>query len=182
MSVNVNLYQGKQQRSFENVQKLRTSDGTFWIPENGVNDSIYGEINQGLYGSVTLKNKDFIFNDTLSFLLNTRSATLNFKSNNISYGSLSAEYSNGNSILKYGTTIVYSTTGGWYDDEYKTIKVTGGTDATNPTFISWLLDFGQLPLSEKDRFYFDINLLCAAVKKESGWSENENIRNWAKHV
>lgn len=182
MSVNVTIYEGKQQRSYTGVKKLQLSNGALWVPEADVIDPIYQHINTSLYGSVTLADNTFIFSDTLSFLLNTKSATLDFTSYNISYSSLSAEMSNGASILKYDSTIVYSSTNGWLNDRYKKIAVEGGTDATNPDFILWLLGFGQLPLDPEDRFNFDINLLCATIKKRSGWSENETIRGWAKHV
>ncbi len=47
--------------------------------------------------------------------------------------------------VAYGSTYVYSyVDDAWTDTAYKTIKITGGTDATNATLISWLQENGTL--------------------------------------
>lgn len=67
---------------------------------------------------------------------------LNFTSNDNAYTHITALPSkNGDSIstLQYNLTSVYSgTTGLWTADAYRTIAITGGTDATDSTLISWL--------------------------------------------
>ena len=42
------------------------------------------------------------------------------------------------SISVAGTRVYRSNSGGWQDDNYKTIDITGGTDATNATLISFI--------------------------------------------
>lgn len=182
MPINVTIYEGKQQRIYLDAKKLQTYDGSLWIPESEGGAAIYSRINQGFYGSVTLVNRTFVFNDSLSFLINTGSILLNFRSNNLGYTSLTATFDSGNSILKYNDTVVYNSSTGWVNDAYKTISITGGLGATDPDNIMWLLNWGQIPFTDEEKFYFDINLLCATIKKRAGWSENETIREWAIHV
>lgn len=40
--------------------------------------------------------------------------------------------------LTYNSFEAYDAISGWYDQAYRTIQITGGTDATNTDLISWL--------------------------------------------
>lgn len=66
-------------------------------------------------------------------------AYINFTANNNTYTYFRCYYDDerGIRVIKYDNTTVYGNS--WLDnDNYRTIYITGGTDATNSTFISWL--------------------------------------------
>ena len=76
------------------------------------------------------------FNLSIEYF-NVGSATINFTSNNNNYTiiriypSIDHDFS-----LRYGSTNVYD--GGWKNESYRTISITGGTDATNSDLISYI--------------------------------------------
>lgn len=45
------------------------------------------------------------------------------------------------------TAVLAMSSGGWISDVYRTIQITGGTDATNPDLIAWFEDNGTLTKS-----------------------------------
>lgn len=67
---------------------------------------------------------------------------INFTNNNASYTNINWTYLDDDDFfaLYYGSTNVYVYSGGpiWNSENYKTIQITGGTDATNSNLISWL--------------------------------------------
>ena len=73
---------------------------------------------------------------------------INFTSNNINYDGIYMEYDDGDYYLVYASynsnpsfiTVVAYYPGYWFEnyDDYKTITITGGSDATNSTLINWL--------------------------------------------
>ena len=66
---------------------------------------------------------------------------INFTSNNTTFSSINSWLARGR--ILYGADIVYSG-GSWANQAYRTIEITGGTDATNSTLISWLEANGTL--------------------------------------
>lgn len=54
--------------------------------------------------------------------------------------------------LKYGSTVVYDgdiINASWYNEAYRTISITGGTDATNASLITWLMaNATQVPTTD----------------------------------
>lgn len=92
-----------------------------------------------------LTGTKWVFNDEITDFSGTNSFAINFISNNTNYtniyrGTSSFSYSKNGSNMVY----VYDTgdeppfVAGWTDDAYKTIEITGGTDATNSELIAWL--------------------------------------------
>ena len=91
-----------------------------------------------------LTNTTWQFNDTLNLTEEFYYHNLNIQSNGFSYDTLYCIYNGKNYVLVYGTRNAYtSKTNTWYDG-YQTITITGGSDATNTTLISWLQENGTL--------------------------------------
>ena len=64
---------------------------------------------------------------------------INFTSNNNNYTSIEMEYNDGDYNLWYGDSVVAFYPRNWTNyEQYKTITITGGSDVTNATLISWL--------------------------------------------
>lgn len=72
--------------------------------------------------------------------------SLIFTSNNISYSTLNISVSEPPQRISYDSTRVWGgySSSSWSNTAYKTIEITGGTDATNATLISWLEANGTL--------------------------------------
>lgn len=85
-----------------------------------------------------LTNTTWVFNDKLN-IPNGLSYILDFISNS-SYSSNMRSVVGKKVQLLYDSLIVYSDDSviPWTNEAYKTIKITGGTDATNPNLITWL--------------------------------------------
>lgn len=81
-----------------------------------------------------LTNTTWVFNVIIS--VQTFLLSLNFTSNDNNYTGMVIQTGTGGK-LDYDSTRVY-TSGTWIDEAYKTINITGGTDATNTSFITWL--------------------------------------------
>lgn len=80
-------------------------------------------------------------NNSLSIDFGVSTYNINFTSNNVNYTSITL---NGmqDGVINYNSTNVYNSS--WTNNAYKTITITGGTDATNSTLISWLEANGTL--------------------------------------
>lgn len=92
-----------------------------------------------------LTGTKWVFNDEITGFSGTNSFAINFISNNTNYtniyrGTNNFSYSkNGsNRVYVYDTGDEPPFVAGWTDDAYKTIEITGGTDATNSELIAWL--------------------------------------------
>lgn len=74
-----------------------------------------------------------------------RNFNVNFNSNNFLYNILCLFTDDDGEYIQYNDTIVYDLLSSprWFS-EYKTIQITGGTDVTNATLISWLVANGTL--------------------------------------
>lgn len=86
-----------------------------------------------------LTSTTWVLNDNIDIPTSSASSfsySIDFVSNNNSYSSIRSGSRN-YGTLYYGSTIVYSTYE-WSDTAYKTISITGGTDATNASAIAWL--------------------------------------------
>lgn len=86
-----------------------------------------------------LTNTTWFFNQYNLILGNaTRTFSINFTSYNHNYTSLSIIP--GMTSINYNGTNVYNEDdlGGWMLDDFRTITITGGSDTTNTTLISWL--------------------------------------------
>lgn len=97
-----------------------------------------------------LTNTKWLFKDDGQITIGTVdvSYNINFKSNNIDYSSIRIAGIAGKPeselvLLYYGVTSAYRinkkiTSNVWIDQSYRTIEITGGTDATNRELINWL--------------------------------------------
>lgn len=124
---------------------------------------------------IDLTGTTWVLNDTINYsefdtTVGT-SAQLDFISNNENYTSMTTEFKpNG---FKYVTGAgltqpVYDNSGGWASEAYKTISITGGTDATNPTLISWLESNGTLQTPSTPRKSVDLTTLAGWEALSSG--------------
>lgn len=97
-----------------------------------------------------LTNTTWVINDTEQFLSDEPTvvftANITFTSNGNTYTSLHTTYTQSvtdDYTIYYNNTLVadfvYDEGWGWWEDQaYRTIEITGGTDVTNATLISWL--------------------------------------------
>jgi len=90
-------------------------------------------------------------NSTLTMSLTDDIFNINFTNNDVNYSSfrfVTSPVPDGSLIfLNYDFTTVYQdygVGGFWFDDFYKTINITGGSDVTNSTLIAWLEENGTL--------------------------------------
>lgn len=83
-----------------------------------------------------LTGTTWVGNNSLSIDFGVNTYNINFTSNNVNYTSITL---NGVQVnIRYNSTTVYDDFNNWTNNEYKTIQITGGTDATNSNLISWL--------------------------------------------
>lgn len=82
------------------------------------------------------------FNSTLTAPTSSFSYSIDFTSDGNEYSTIIYLFSAATPIgLCYGTTsnqVYTDATSTWTDEMFKTITITGGTDATNSDFITWL--------------------------------------------
>ena len=92
------------------------------------------------YGTAGLAGTTWYFNETISLPSGNVSYALNFTSNSTDYLEMSKVGPPG--TLKYGNELVYVDYGFiapvWATAAYRTISITGGTDATNADLIAWI--------------------------------------------
>lgn len=85
----------------------------------------------------------WVFNDNITAILgNWTRCNVEFSCNNIAYSYLVGYTDGGKITLQYkpangAAVIVYVAGSGWVNETYKYITITGGTDVTNATVISW---------------------------------------------
>lgn len=87
-----------------------------------------------------LTNTTWVWNEIIDgSTLSPNPYNVNFTSNNNTYNLLDDSIEDGRYIF-YGSTCVYDGDTGtyWSLDAYKTLSITGGTDVTNASLISWL--------------------------------------------
>lgn len=94
----------------------------------------------------------WVGNDRMNLIEGTNSFYITFTSNNEMYGTIIIDNRTIGIISFYSVTyllldssrgdFVYN--GEWFGQAYKTIEITGGTDATNPDLIAWLEANGTL--------------------------------------
>ena len=87
-----------------------------------------------LTGTTWLLNSSY---DTLGCPWDSVSYSINFTSNSTNYTSINFD----SYTLIYSSTTVFAPQGGppsWYNQNYRTIAITGGSDATNSSLIEWL--------------------------------------------
>lgn len=84
----------------------------------------------------------WLFNSTLTAPTSSFSYSIDFTSGGNEYSTIIYLFSAATPIgLCYGTTsnqVYTDATSTWTDEMFKTITITGGTDATNSDFITWL--------------------------------------------
>ena len=97
-----------------------------------------------------LTGTKWVFNDSYPYgSIQSIARSVNFNSNNNSFVELGVEKNNADeaTYIQYYTDndviLVYDSTGyaisnHWLDQAYRTIEITGGTDATNADLIAWL--------------------------------------------
>ena len=121
-----------------NVADVRVGD-MFYVTQTDVPDRwvSHVEINQTVS---SLANTTWQFNNVLSSIYgNWTAVNLNFTSNGNSYTSIVGYTSGGKIHLRYGDTEVYNAeTSGWLNDVYKSISITGGSNAETTNVISWM--------------------------------------------
>ena len=114
--------------------------------------SVYSDGDNLSYGTASLAGTTWYFNDTLDFTgLPEATYDLAFVSNNTSCVDLVymvADFGVETEELLFSPSpgIAYSYPSpmppfypdGWQNQAYRTISITGGTDATNPVLIAWL--------------------------------------------
>lgn len=108
-----------------------------------------------------LTGTKWYFNQTIGG--NSQGSNLNFLSNDTEYQGFQFNGSNtfiyATKGLSGGFHNVWSSNGGWQNEAYRTIEITGGNDATNSALIAWLqanatqiqdepntFSFGNLPI------------------------------------
>lgn len=88
--------------------------------------------------NIDLTGTTWVFNNSVSDLPSSQ-YYLNFSDSNSHYWVILSSGGKGDISYEDGKddTIVYN--GSWVDNSYKTITITGGTDASNPALVAWLL-------------------------------------------
>lgn len=88
-----------------------------------------------------LTGTSWYFNDTLSLPETTTSYSLNFTDGYTSRVGIDIASDHGTNHMYYLTPTpydAYNNMYGWSDVKYRTIAITGGTDATNTSLIDWI--------------------------------------------
>lgn len=90
-----------------------------------------------------LTNTTWILNNDLSSATYIGIVYIDFTSNNTTFNRIDTDEIESDGLLVYGATntritVYNSFNNGWVEQAYRTIEITGGTDATNSTLISWL--------------------------------------------
>ena len=93
-----------------------------------------------------LTGTKWVGNDIIIVPFGVSTYNINFTSNNADFSSITM---NGmqDPLIQYNSTSPIPANAyndGWTNEAYKTIQITGGTDATNSTLIQWLQDNGTL--------------------------------------
>ncbi len=121
--------------------------GTLAIVQHGTSDvTNYASVNVSIpplpdgdereYGGLTdLTGTTWYFNSTLDTPGAPFNYAVNFTSNSTDYTAIQWL---GTGSIYYGTNGVYSFTLGWKAEAYRTIEITGGTDAANANLIAWV--------------------------------------------
>lgn len=102
-----------------------------------------------------LTNTKWLINNAPAIFENTFSYSINFISNNTNYTAFASVDEGGDLyVLKYNNTAAFEDWDGattWYNEAYKTIEITGGTDVTNAGLINWLEAYAvQISETTKD--------------------------------
>lgn len=79
----------------------------------------------------------WVFNSTIAMEEIGTEYAVDFTSSGSSYSRIYFTGYGSTRLLIYGSTSVYSANG-WTTPSYKTIVITGGTDANNPDLLTWL--------------------------------------------
>ena len=89
-----------------------------------------------------LTNTTWVFDVGGVSYLNSTTYNITFTSNNAQYTSIKTQGNGEEFTLIYNNNAVYyyeePVIGEWTNEAYRTIEITGGTDATNATLITWL--------------------------------------------
>ena len=90
-----------------------------------------------------LTGTKWVFNDEINAGSDWPEWNINFVSNNSNYTDINFEEDSdgGESDFRmsyYATRVYKSSIGGWLDEAYRTIEITGGTDTNNSELITWL--------------------------------------------
>ena len=104
---------------------------------------------------------------------------LNFTSNNMSFTSiwprreisLDMTYQGTNNVMVYSSMSGQSG-GGWVSESYRTINITGGTDATNSAVIAWLQSNAVQQVTRNDYFTCtdELKSIADAIRTKGGTS------------
>ena len=114
-----------------------------------------------------LTNTTWQFNASLTFPSAEDSFTLNFTSNGSTYSSFEWDYGE----LYFGSTIAYDTSfGGTWSQNYRLVTVTGGTDATNSTLISFFTNNATLMGNEYIAMDWELTDIADAIRSKRGIS------------
>ena len=101
---------------------------------------------------------------------------INFSSNGNSYSSITfgdIDYFGNDGGFAYGNTKVYNQATGYTNNAYKMISITGGTDATNASLISWLeANATQLPVADLTNTTWALNNNASATSGYGNFSVN----------
>lgn len=113
-----------------------------WLQANGTKQTV--ETITDLTGYTWVGNESLSLRD-----YNGSTWTINFTSNNENFNQINILARGPQQELRYlpnkdENQVVYDFPSGWRDEAYKTIQITGGTDATNSDLIAWLQANGNL--------------------------------------
>lgn len=120
-----------------------TTNGTYNASDDNVDGYSQVTVNVPTGFNIDLTGTTWIINNTPELIDDT--FHINFNSNNESYNIIEPSLSNG--IISYVDATdpespiaetVYSN-GNWSNIQYKTITISGGTNASNPELVAWLL-------------------------------------------
>ena len=130
----VGTYSGSSSLTTKNI----TTNGTYNASDDKADGYSQVTVNVPTGFNIDLTGTTWVFNNTISDLPSSQ-YYLSFSDGNSHYWAILS--SDGKGTISYedgkDDTIVYN--GSWVDNSYKTITITGGTDASNPALVAWLL-------------------------------------------
>lgn len=92
----------------------------------------------GLLGGGKSAIGTWVFNSTIVMEEYGTAYAVDFTSNGSSYNRIYFAGYGSTRLLVYSNSSVYSSANGWFNPSYKTVVITGGTDANNLDLLTWL--------------------------------------------
>lgn len=189
MPETVVIREGREQRTFTDVKKVVTSGNIAWIPESDAVDKYYGALLSEQWGAIDLSadggtewepgtcypTKELVNNAA------SESFSVNFTTEDGSqYASFWWSNSNGiytvNATPAGGTSYMLYSNGTWTTGKSKW-KITGGTDASNPNLLLWLMKASAVSFSTEDMTEMMMEVLAGIINQKSGNTTTATLEN-----